>query len=111
MPAKGQRKPIKDRLEKRSKVLKNGCFIWTGVVNNKGYGVLKIGTKGRGQAHRLSWAEHYGPIPKDMCVLHKCDNRACFNIDHLFLGTKGDNNRDRHAKGRSRNQHTGPLEN
>lgn len=109
MPAKGQRIPMKIRLERRSKRLENGCLIWTGVLSNKGYGVLKIGATNRTQAHRASWEVHNGPIPKGACVLHKCDNPACFEITHLFIGTKADNNRDRHKKGRSRNQHTGPL--
>ena len=109
MLAKGQRTSMELRLSRRSKTLPNGCVIWTGVLNNKGYGVLKIGAEKRINAHRASWILHNGDIPSDMCVLHKCDNRACFNVDHLFLGTKGDNNKDRHMKGRSRNQHTGPL--
>lgn len=42
-----------------------------------------------------------GPIPKGKCVLHRCDNPACINIDHLFLGTKAMNNWDMIAKGRA----------
>lgn len=33
-------------------------------------------------------------------MLHRCDNRACYSLDHLFLGTQQDNLRDMTAKGR-----------
>jgi hypothetical protein len=44
-----------------------------------------------------------GPIPDGICVLHRCDVKPCFNPDHLFLGTKGENNADTTAKGRHHN--------
>jgi hypothetical protein len=52
------------------------------------------------RAHRVSWAIHYGQVPDDIQVLHRCDNPQCVNPSHLFLGDSTDNNRDTFAKGR-----------
>ncbi len=80
----------------------NGCHNWSGNIDPRGYGRYKHGGKAH-QIHRLIWEKVNGSIPDDMCVLHKCDNRKCYNIDHLFLGTKSDNNEDRQNKNRQAN--------
>lgn len=50
--------------------------------------------------HRLAWEDAHGPIPDGLRVLHHCDNPPCYNVAHLFLGTDGDNAKDRDRKGR-----------
>lgn len=42
-----------------------------------------------------------GPIPSGICVMHLCDNPACYEITHLKLGTRADNNADMRSKGRA----------
>jgi hypothetical protein len=41
-------------------------------------------------------------ITSKLFVLHKCDNPACFNPDHLFIGTDVDNAWDKVYKGRAK---------
>jgi hypothetical protein len=55
--------------------------------------------------HRYVYQEKYGEIPKDMVIMHKCDNRKCINPEHLKLGTLQENNQDRINKGRSGNRY------
>ena len=82
-----------------------GCWLWGG-ASARGYGYLKA--KGKiHRVHRLSWERHNGPIPKGLCVLHKCDVTYCLNPGHLFLGTQKDNIHDAVKKGRFNQNHPG----
>lgn len=94
----------KDRLLAYSMPEPNsGCWLWLRQVSNFGYGMVST-HNGSKFAHRMSYEVFVGPIPEGMSVLHKCDQPACMNPDHLFLGTDADNIADMIKKGRGRLQ-------
>jgi DNA-binding XRE family transcriptional regulator len=88
-----------------SRLISSGeCRNWSGSTNQGGYGTLGIGQGKSGLAHRKAWELVNGPIPDGMFVLHKCDNRLCCNVDHLFLGDNDANMKDMAEKGRGRSR-------
>ncbi len=77
----------------------NGCILWTGSKNTKGYGQINTGIPPYRptRAHRVSYILFNGPIPTDKGVLHKCPNKhnsLCVNPEHLSLGDQAENMQD-----------------
>ena len=92
----------KKRLLNNIKQTDYECWDYTGYKTKAGYGWFSY--CGIPQyAHRISYQVFNNIKLKNegrnssetICVLHICQNRACVNPDHLYLGTQQDNARDR----------------
>lgn len=81
--------------DKAEKIPFHTCWEWIGANSGKQkYGILTFRGKTY-KAHRLAWELHNKKeIPYGSVVAHSCDNEACINPLHLWLGTQKENVRD-----------------
>ena len=104
--------PLSERLVLKSETDSDGCWIWNGWINYKGYGQLKFKQKTL-IAHRASYMIFVGQIPEGFDVDHTCHSddpekcgsykickhRACINPEHLEAVSKKEHgSRSIHAK-------------
>lgn len=81
-----------DRLLELFEPRSNGCLIWHGYTTCHGYGRAWISLNGKKAGHQYvhrvmyEW-ESAEPIPIDMTVSHRCQEKLCGAFDHLELMT------------------------
>ena len=96
------------RLDKKSSIerlfdhiikLSDGCWEYTAYKNKWGYGRSTYGGK-KMLSHRFIYEYYFGEIADGLLICHHCDNPACVNPEHLYLGTPKTNARDMSIRNR-----------
>lgn len=98
-PRKGQKLIVGDDLARfRSKTVVEGdCQIWTGAIDQDGYGAFmtcRDGKRKQFRAHRWIYERMAGPIQPGLVLMHSCDRPSCVRVEHLTPGTVQQNTRD-----------------
>ena len=77
--------PILERVFRKVKKARNGCWLWNGADNDKGYGVILAEGPPRRMTyvHRAVYEATIGPIPEGLVLDHLCRTRRCCNPAHL----------------------------
>ncbi len=88
-----------------------GCWLWSGAYHYIG-GHGSINAKnhnGFAWAHRFSYFIHKGDFDRTKLICHTCDNPACVNPDHLYIGTTKTNSDDKVSRNRQMRGEKYPL--
>lgn len=74
--------PAANRFDRYVDRRADSCWLWTGGLNNRGYGRFYDGTR-MVLAHRWAYEHFVGPIPDGLQLDHLCRVRHCVNPAHL----------------------------
>lgn len=77
------------RMQRSREIADSGCWLWTGTMHENGYGLVSAGIPVR--AHRAAYVLTKGAIPEGFVIDHLCENKRCFNPDHLEAVTQSVN--------------------
>jgi hypothetical protein len=95
-------RPTLERLLSKTDTSPDGCWLWRGGTNGRGYGVMGLNDPRRmAYVHRVMYEIAKGPIVDGYEVAHTCDVRNCVRPSHLVLMTHAGNVADMVSKGRS----------
>jgi hypothetical protein len=74
---------------------KTGCWLWSGCMTKKGYGMIAVNAPGRRpfgtSAHRVFFIALKGYVPHNLVLDHLCGAKSCVNPEHLEPVTAGEN--------------------
>lgn len=76
-----------------------GCYLWTRATYQTGRGMVYLSRNRLVLASRHVWQLANHKKAGDLWVLHRCDQLACVNPSHLYLGTPRDNSNDALRRG------------
>lgn len=95
-------RPVIERLLLKSDINPDGCWLYSGGTNGKGYGVIGVAVPVRRMdyVHRVMFQAAHGPIPEGHEVGHTCDVRNCIRPSHLVAMTHDGNIADMTSKQR-----------
>lgn len=86
MFTKQQKQRLKERIERKIKRTRSGCWIWQGATVESNsrckYGYIYINGRLR-TVRRISYEIYKGPLG-DSTVICTCSNPACVAPDHLL---------------------------